>query len=825
MKHFFTIIILLITSTLFAQQKKGQSNYTNINFVAMQKLHLIQNKIIVIPKGEENNRAPFHFYTEKLLQPSAIGHNDATSFIAFSCRWEEEKVMPKNSQIYIRFSKDNKTWDNWKFIAIDEHNTDGTSKNYSTLSYIDVAYKYYQIKVNTNINGENKEIKSLFLNFFNPDKVVGIIENNITANKILDPQSCPCPLPTFTNRTQWNCPQGQGMAPGVVTNPTVTHLIVHHSDGPNTSTNWNAVILSIWNYHTGTNGWSDIGYNWLITPDGTLYEGRGSNSATANVQGAHFCGFNPATMGTCMVGNYNTVDVTVAAKTKLTAILGWKACQAGIPAEGTILHASSGAVLNRISGHRNGCATDCPGTAFFNTFTQLRTDVTNYIAACGNVTPCNASFNITASGCPSNTITFTPSNVVNGGTAPNYAWYVNNVFIQNGANYILSNATNGTKVYARMTSNATCNPTAINSDTITLNCVIPPVCNASLNITANGCPSNTITFTPSNIVNGGTAPTYAWYVNNIYVQNGANYVLSNATNGTKVYARMTSNASCNPAAINSDTITLNCVIPPVCNASLNITANGCPSNTITFTPTNIVNGGTAPTYAWYVNNVFIQNGANYILSNATNGTKVYARMTSNATCNPTAINSDTITLNCVTPPVCNASLNITANGCPSNTITFTPSNVVNGGTAPTYAWYVNNVFVQNGANYILSNATNGTKVYARMTSNATCNPPAINSDTITLNCINAVIDSTEFLFVAPNPSNGNFYVKLRTNQSAEVQYRIVDMLGKLVFVSNKEMTIGTRVKPFYLTKLPSGIYNLEIYLNGKKTVKKISIQR
>jgi N-acetylmuramoyl-L-alanine amidase/Secretion system C-terminal sorting domain len=653
MKNLFTLLFIVITALSFAQQKKGKSNYTTIDFTTVNKNNFLKSEESLIAIQSEGDVSRFFFRKEIILKPAAIGHEDAVSFIAFSCRWQEQKVMPNNTKIWIRFSQDKTTWQEWKPIEIDGHNIDGSNKNYSTLSYIDVANKYYQIKINTNLDGQDSEIKSLFLNFFNPDKVVGTIENSTTLNRPTGTESCPCPLPTFTTRSQWNCPQGQGMAPGVITTPAVTHLIVHHSDGPNTSTNWSAVILSIWNYHTGTNGWSDIGYNWLVTPDGTLFEGRGSNSSTANVQGAHFCGFNQATMGTCMVGTYTSVDVTAAARTKLTAILGWKACQAGIPAEGTILHASSGAVLNRISGHRDGCATDCPGTFFYGTLPQLRSAVTAYIDACGNVIPCNAS----------------------------------------------------------------------------------------LNIAASGCPNNTITFTPTNIVNGGTAPTYAWYVNNVFAQNGATYILNNATNGTKVYARMTSNATCNPAQINSDTITLSCVTPPVCNASLNIAASGCPNNTITFTPTNVVNGGTAPTYAWYVNNVFAQNGATYILNNATNGAKVFAKMTSNPTCNPAQINSDTITLSCVTPPV------------------------------------------------LLST------------------------------------DSTEFLYVAPNPSNGNFYIKFRRNQNTEMQYCIIDMLGRKVYTSTKEMAVGTKIKQFYLTRLPSGIYSLVIYFNGIKTVKRILIRK
>lgn len=57
---------------------------------------------------------------------------------------------------------------------------------------------------------------------------------------------------------------------------TVTHLIVHHTAGANTAADWPSVLRSIWVLHVMGNGWNDIGYDYLIDPDGLPYEGRGS---------------------------------------------------------------------------------------------------------------------------------------------------------------------------------------------------------------------------------------------------------------------------------------------------------------------------------------------------------------------------------------------------------------------------------------------------------------------------------------------------------------------------------------------------------------------
>jgi hypothetical protein len=538
MRKFYILWLLVISITAQAQVGKGKSIYINISFKNAD-LNSFESIEKFKFSGTEPNTNVYYTYT---LKKTAIEHSNPAPFIAFSCRWEEVNASPENSKLSIRFSKNGNQWTTYKEITKDNHFEGPKNHFVSELDFIDKDYKFYQVQVVTNLNKEDNQIENLKLNFFNPygERDAYDIENlfkqrscssTITMMKLIEkyeqsqkkeknttsttqllkhppiqntfknidfekqlkldytgtqnpvditiPQgvdntnSCPCPLPAYITRTQWNCPQGQGIAPGVVTNPAVTHLIVHHSAGNNTAADWNAVVLSIWNFHTGTNGYSDIGYNWLVAPNGVLYEGRGSGNLNQNVQGAHFCGFNQATMGTCMIGTFTLVDITTAARTTLSNILAWKACQAGIPAIGTALHASSGLTLNRISGHRDGCATDCPGTTFYNTLPTVRTDVDAVINACNPVVPCTASLQINVTGCPNNTLNFTPINIQNGGTAPTFAWYLNNTFVQNGASYTLNNAINTDKVFAKMTSNAACaTPTQVNSDTLTISCIV-----------------------------------------------------------------------------------------------------------------------------------------------------------------------------------------------------------------------------------------------------------------------------------------------------------------------------------------------------------------
>ena len=172
-----------------------------------------------------------------------------------------------------------------------------------------------------------------------------------------------CPFPTYVDRVGWGSPDGNNASCADISFTDVSHLIVHHSATPNESNDWAAVVRSFWNSHVNIRGWCDIGYNWLIDPNGVVYLGRGGGD---DVRGAHFCGSNTGTMGVCVIGNFNIAPPTDAALSRLDSVLAWKACEAELQPGSRSLHNASGKVLNIISGHREGCNTSCPGDLLFS---------------------------------------------------------------------------------------------------------------------------------------------------------------------------------------------------------------------------------------------------------------------------------------------------------------------------------------------------------------------------------------------------------------------------------------------------------------------------
>ncbi len=162
----------------------------------------------------------------------------------------------------------------------------------------------------------------------------------------------------------------------------VNHIIIHHSATFNSLTNYENVVRNIYLFHTQDREWSDIGYNFLVAPDGTLFEGRSAGSQNVvsdNIRGAHFCGRNSGTMGVCLLGNYNTAVPTDTALATIVRVTSWKLDKEGLDPMATDSHPTNNN-LGVIAGHRDGCATECPGENLYARLESIRLSTEEQIA-------------------------------------------------------------------------------------------------------------------------------------------------------------------------------------------------------------------------------------------------------------------------------------------------------------------------------------------------------------------------------------------------------------------------------------------------------------
>ena len=82
--------------------------------------------------------------------------------------------------------------------------------------------------------------------------------------------------------------------------------VVHHTAGaaPTSKAQSAAMVRGIQSYHVRSNGWNDIGYNFLVDPFGQVFEGRGGRDHEAGDRRARE-GFNTGSVGVAVLGTYS----------------------------------------------------------------------------------------------------------------------------------------------------------------------------------------------------------------------------------------------------------------------------------------------------------------------------------------------------------------------------------------------------------------------------------------------------------------------------------------------------------------------------------------
>ena len=160
----------------------------------------------------------------------------------------------------------------------------------------------------------------------------------------------------------------------------VHHTVTANDYGPEDSA---AIVLGITRYHRDTNGWNDVGYNFLVDQYGQVFEGRAGGVDQAIV-GAQAQGWNSVSTGIACLGTFTASRRREAGLDALAQLIGWKldastACRSqgqvtatSPAARPTATASGTPVVFERISGHRDGNATSCPGELLYAQLPDLR---------------------------------------------------------------------------------------------------------------------------------------------------------------------------------------------------------------------------------------------------------------------------------------------------------------------------------------------------------------------------------------------------------------------------------------------------------------------
>ena len=179
------------------------------------------------------------------------------------------------------------------------------------------------------------------------------------------------PKPKIFSRAQWGADERMRDAPSL--HYYEVHAgFVHHTVNANGYTREQvpSIIRGIYAYHTQSQGWSDIGYNFLVDRFGRVWEGR-YGGVDRPVVGAHTLGYNDNAFAASAIGNFETARPSRRMIRAYGRLFAWKLSLHGVGAADTKQYVTS-RYFKAINGHRDAGATACPGINLYNRIPRIR---------------------------------------------------------------------------------------------------------------------------------------------------------------------------------------------------------------------------------------------------------------------------------------------------------------------------------------------------------------------------------------------------------------------------------------------------------------------
>lgn len=312
-------------------------------------------------------------------------------FTDLAPHWYAEVPEGTDVLVEVRTSRDGAIWTDWQ--AVDEEDIimpqDSITETYgSTISVpqSERTHNFVQGRVTlaTQVAGRTPVFHQLTYTYID----AGVTPNPPRPQASIQSTPSDVPKPPVVTRNQWGAPDGESSPDWTPKYRRVTHIIIHHTATSNNDTDWAARVRAIWYYHANTRGWGDIGYNYLVDPNGVIYEGRAGGD---DVEAGHAYPFNTGSMGVGMIGDFMTVAPTKSALAALTDLISWKVSQRGIDPLGVAPltgYTNCGGEITytrpTIAGHRDYAGTacgkgfntsTCPGDVLHALLPQIRDSI------------------------------------------------------------------------------------------------------------------------------------------------------------------------------------------------------------------------------------------------------------------------------------------------------------------------------------------------------------------------------------------------------------------------------------------------------------------
>ncbi len=226
---------------------------------------------------------------------------------------------------------------------------------------------------------ELPDIERLDLHYFNSDAGPTAPNGTLSIQSTADAAG-----PPIVSRAAWGADErkrfdtgGREIWPPVYTEPRAQ--IIHHTVTTNDPADPAAVVRAIYQYHAVTQGWGDIGYNFLVDHRGNIYEGRfGGERSGRIVQGGHALQYNANTIGAALLGTFTGAGdrPSAAAETALVELLASRGVRYAIDPVAPVTLAGT-RFSHRVMGHRDALPghTVCPGDGGYSRVPAIRNAV------------------------------------------------------------------------------------------------------------------------------------------------------------------------------------------------------------------------------------------------------------------------------------------------------------------------------------------------------------------------------------------------------------------------------------------------------------------
>lgn len=201
--------------------------------------------------------------------------------------------------------------------------------------------------------------------------------------------------PAIVTRAQWGADESI-RDPRIVGWAPFRKFVIHHTASPNGVKDPAAAVRFGYKLHVVDRGFTDIGYNFLIGPDGEIFEGRrarkygkgelhtGEDGAGNAVIGGHTKGRNAGTCGIALIGNFMKTAPSYAAIGSLIELIAWEAQRHRIDPmdrDPYIATDSTQLLFHNIAGHRDIRSTLCPGRRMEASMPWLRKQVAERVGS------------------------------------------------------------------------------------------------------------------------------------------------------------------------------------------------------------------------------------------------------------------------------------------------------------------------------------------------------------------------------------------------------------------------------------------------------------